>query len=585
MSRSAMQPFAMVSLLLLSLFLAFKPTLSASTPSRQCRCRPNDRCWPSEQDWNAFNRSINGNLIHLRPVGAACHGTEYDAAECADAQANTMNSYWRAAEPGALQTTNWESTGEGATDCDINTPRNTPCRQGRIPLYAVLAETTEEIQTAVRFAKRRNLRVVIKNTGHGGLGVSAAPDSLQINTGRFKRIETVDDFVPDKGKESVGRVVTIGAGVQIHELTDAGVRDGFTSIMGICDTIGIAGGYIQGGGLGLLASAFGMASDNAVEYNVVTADGDLVVANAFQNKDLFWALRGGGGGTFGIAVNTTVRALPDLKGVVLRIDAIGSRETIFEIAKYIVRAFPAIKRGDESGKTSGYVLASTQANSSFIQSETVIPNVDALPPSQRAEITKLTNALNAAGFSQSYTANITAYPHLSAFFNAVQPVPPYGRIEGSVLFSEKFYHTTSGAARITDTVLNQTYGPGDTIEFFMTGGGQLADNRALDTALSPRWRDVGLYVSARRAVPASSAAKRFGADSPMTDIRAVERPGLGSYANVADWDEPEWPEAFWDRNYGRLQRVKRAWDRDGLFVVTLGVGSEEWDQEQMCRVR
>ncbi|KAL4908488.1 hypothetical protein BDW74DRAFT_175173 [Aspergillus multicolor] len=585
MARSAMRPLAIASLFLLSLLLLCKPTLSASTPSHQCRCRPNDRCWPSENDWAAFNRSINGNLIHLRPVGAVCHGNEYDAAECADAQANTGNSYWRAAEPGALQTTNWESTGEGATDCDINTPRSTPCKQGRIPLYAVLAETTEEIQTAVRFAKRRNLRVVIKNTGHGGLGVSAAPDSLQINTGRFKRIVATDDFVPSKGKKSVGRVVTIGAGVQIHELTDAMVRDGFTSIMGICDTIGIAGGYIQGGGLGLLASAFGMASDNAVEFNVVTADGDLVVANAFQNKDLFWALRGGGGGTFGIAVNTTVRALPDLKGVVLRIDAGGTKETIFEIGKLIVRAFPNIKKADRSGKTSGYVLASTQANGSFIQSETVIPNVDALSAPQRAEITKLTNALNAAGYGQFYTANITAYAHLSSFFNAVQPVPPYGRIEGSVLFSEKFYQTSSGAERITDTVFNQTYGPGDTIEFFMTGGGQLRDNRDLDTALSPKWRDVGLYVSARRAVPANSAAKRFGPDSPMTDIRAIERPSLGSYANVADWDEPDWPEAFWDGNYGRLRQVKRKWDKDGLFVVTLGVGSEDWDAEQMCRVR
>ncbi|KAL3488642.1 hypothetical protein BJX62DRAFT_227180 [Aspergillus germanicus] len=587
----------MISVVLLCLFFSIRTTFSASNPSRHCRCLPHDRCWPSDQDWNAFNRSINGNLIHLRPAGAVCHGDEYDEAACANAQANTLNSYWRAAEPGALQTPNWESTGEGVTDCDITSSRDASCNQGRIPLYAVLAETAQEIQAAVRFAKRRNLRVAIKNTGHGGLGVSAAPDSLQINLGRFKQIETVDEFVPAKGRRSVGRAVTIGAGVVIRELAQAGAEEKFTSIMGICDTIGVAGGYIQGGGMGLLASAFGLGSDNAIEFNVVTANGDLVVANAYQNNDLFWALRGGGGGTFGIAVNTTVRALPDLRGNVLRIDAavnqgknagLDPRSVIFDISREIVSHFPDLKRGDISGTTSGYVLASIQPNGTFIQSEIVFPNVDSLPLAQTQQIDRLTTAIESLGYGAVFTANLTAYPHLSAFFRAVQPVPPYGRIEGSVLISEKLYHTPAGADRILDTIFapTQRYGHGTTIELFMTGGGQIRSNRdKIDSAISPKWRDVGLYLSARQAVPSSNAQKRFRPNSPMTALRAIEQPGLGSYVNVADWDEPNWKERFWGGNYDGLYRVKKKYDPEGLFVVNLGVGSDEWDEEKICRVR
>jgi hypothetical protein len=120
----------------------------------------------------------------------------------------------------------------------------------------------------------------------------------------------------------------------------------------------------------------------------------------------------------------------------------------------------------------------------------------------------------------------------------------------------------------------------------MTGGGQMRSNRdRIDTAISPKWRDVGLYLSARQAVPSSNAQKRFGPNSPMTALRAIEQPGLGSYVNVADWDEPNWKERFWGGNYDRLYRVKKKYDREGLFVVNLGVASDEWDEEKICRLR
>ncbi|KAL4874369.1 hypothetical protein BJY04DRAFT_212114 [Aspergillus karnatakaensis] len=580
----------MILLYLLSLILAVGAT------STQCRCRPHESCWPSEEDWVSFNKSINGHLIRLRPVGAVCHGDEYNEEACADVQNNTSSSSWRAAEPGALESTNWEASGEDTPDCDVAAPRDSPCRQGRIPLYAALAESAEEIQAAVRFAKRQNLRVAVTNTGHGGVGVSAASDSLQINTSRLRRIETVEEFVPAGGTEVVGRVVTMGAGVLTEELARAAADEGFTVIMGLCDTIGIAGGYIQGGGVGLLGSAFGMGSDNAVEFNVVTADGDLVVANESTNEDLFWALRGGGGGTFGIAVNTTVRALPDIKGTVFRVSAVlpqpnsdpgpDPQSVIFDITRQIVAAFPKIKNADAEGTASAFVLATIGLDGSFIvQSEIVFPAVDPLPADQQEELNKLTTALENLGYGDAYTTTLTAYPHLSQYLRNVGPVPPYGRIEGSVLYSEELYHSADGANLILDIVFDHTYGPGDILEFFMTGGGQLRANKDLiDSALNPTWRDVGLYVSARRALASSDASKRFGENNPMVALREIERPSLGSYYNVADLEEPDWPGAFWGDNYERLYQVKQEWDEDGLFVVNLGVGSEDWDEENMCRV-
>ncbi len=75
-------------------------------------------------------------------------------------------------------------------------------------------------------------------------------------------------------------------------------------------TVGVAGGFLQGGGFGTWSNRFGMAAANLVQAHVVTANGQLRVANACQNADLFWALRGGGGGTFGVVTDVTLQTFP-----------------------------------------------------------------------------------------------------------------------------------------------------------------------------------------------------------------------------------------------------------------------------------
>ena len=72
--------------------------------------------------------------------------------------------------------------------------------------------------------------------------------------------------------------------------------------------MGASGGYVQGGGYGAMGIKYGLAVDNVLEFDIVTADGQLVTANACKNSDLFWAVRGGGGGTFGIVTRMVYKA-------------------------------------------------------------------------------------------------------------------------------------------------------------------------------------------------------------------------------------------------------------------------------------
>jgi hypothetical protein len=108
-----------------------------------------------------------------------------------------------------------------------------------------------------------------------------------------------------------GKAIKMGAGVQGYEAMAAAEAQGLVAVGGECPTVGVAGGYTQGGGHSALSTSFGLAADQTLEWEVVTACGELVTASRTKNSDLYWALSGGGGGTYGIVISLTAKAHPD----------------------------------------------------------------------------------------------------------------------------------------------------------------------------------------------------------------------------------------------------------------------------------
>ncbi|KAH8599571.1 hypothetical protein B0O99DRAFT_590172 [Bisporella sp. PMI_857] len=136
---------------------------------------------PTEIQWRALNDSIDKNLIRLRPVGYVCHEPTFDQKACDAVLELSRDSQWRASQPdrslakafwiAALQDWVWESGSSENETCLVKlSTRNTPCNQGRLPLYSAVVKSIEHIQKAVIFAQKYNLRLVIKNTGHDGSG-------------------------------------------------------------------------------------------------------------------------------------------------------------------------------------------------------------------------------------------------------------------------------------------------------------------------------------------------------------------------------------------------------------------------------
>lgn len=174
---------------------------------------------------------------------------------------------------GTLQDWVWESGSAPNDTCMIGVSiSETPCNQGRIPLYSAIVQSAEDVQKAVIFARDWNLRLVIKNTGHDSSGRSSSPDSFQIYTNHLKGLQYHEDFHAEGSKAGLGPALSIGAGVMFMEANQKGAREGFIVMGGECPTVGAAGGFLQGGGVSTFHSyARGLAVDNVLQYKVVVA--------------------------------------------------------------------------------------------------------------------------------------------------------------------------------------------------------------------------------------------------------------------------------------------------------------------------
>ena len=168
----------------------------------------------------------------------------------------------------------------------------------RRPAAVVCAAGVADVMATVRFAGERGLPVAIRCGGHNVAGTSVGDDSILIDLGRFKSVR-VDPAM---------RVAHAGGGVLWNEYDRETQAFGLASPGGAISTTGIAG-LTLGGGYGYLSRRFGMACDNLLSADVVTASGELVKASGDSHADLFWALRGGGG-NFGVVTSLEFQLHP-----------------------------------------------------------------------------------------------------------------------------------------------------------------------------------------------------------------------------------------------------------------------------------
>jgi FAD/FMN-containing dehydrogenase len=164
------------------------------------------------------------------------------------------------------------------------------------PSAVASCATAEDASEAIRFARSNGLEIAVRSGGHSFAGHSSTR-GLLADVSRMRSVSVSAD------------VATVGAGARLGDVYEALDGEGLAIPAGTCPSVGVAG-LTLGGGLGILGRMYGVTSDRLVAAEIVLGDGRVLTCDADRHGDLFWALRGGGAGAFGIVTSLRFRTVP-----------------------------------------------------------------------------------------------------------------------------------------------------------------------------------------------------------------------------------------------------------------------------------
>jgi FAD/FMN-containing dehydrogenase len=573
---------------------------ASGTHTLRSRVRPGEPGWPSPAEWDGLNQAVGGRLLKLQSPFAHC-----PSAACDEALKHIKNPFYIGDQPALTQTSGWG----GAW-------RSLPSA------YAVAAESTADVVAAVRFAREHRLRLVVKGGGHSYQGTSDAPDSLLVWTRHMNAISSHEAFVGQgcEGTQPPQPAVSVQAGAMWIDAYDAVTTRGGRYVQGGgCTTVGVAG-LIQSGGFGSFSKRYGTAAAGLIEAEIVTADGVARIANACTNPDLFWGIKGGGGGSLGVVTRLTLRThnLPTYFGAVFgKIKATSDAAYHALIAKavdFYQRDLFNSHWGEKLAFRSGSVLEISmvfqgldqqqaqalwqpflewvRARKEYVFIEPV--QVSAMPAQHmwdakffRQHAPGVQVADDRDGAPSHHVLWAGDQEQVGWFIHGYQSA----WLPASLLHKERqasLVDAIFACARQWDVEFHFNKG--------LAGAPPEAIAAARETATNPQVLDAfALAIIGGYGPPAYPGMPGPGPDLAKAHEQAAAidgamkallkvAPGAGAYVSESDYFQRDWQHAFWGTNYPRLTAVKRKYDPEGLFFVHHGVGSEAWSADGFTRV-
>jgi FAD/FMN-containing dehydrogenase len=557
--------------------------------------RPGEPGWPDPAAWARLRRRVGGRLVKVTSPFAACT-PHPDGPGCDELFQNLGDPFYISDQVALTQTLGW-----------------TDAWTSQASAYAVLAQTSADVAAAVTFARTHRVRLVIKGGGHSYLGGSNAPDSLLVWTRpNLGAITLHDRFVPRGGAGHLEpeAAVSVGAGAIWMEVYDVVTTRGGRYVQGGgCTTVGVAG-LVLGGGFGSFSKGFGTAAANLLEAEIVTADGAVRIANPVRNRELFWALKGGGGGTFGVATRLTLRThgLPGFFGAVLATITATSNAAYAALVDQVLWFYHQrlLNRhwGDVIRFGPGRQLAFTMTFQGLTraQAERVWAPLFAWVTARPADYTLTPPAVLAVPAQDFWNADVLEQGAPGLIVRDDRPGAPEGQFYyavdadqvGQVLHG---YESTwlsrrllapdrrpalvaalVRASQIKSVALHCNKG--------LAGAPPKVRDWTSATAMNPAVLDAfALAIASANEPPAYPGIAGHQPDlaqgradarvvaAAMAPLQALaERPA--SYVSETDYFQDDWQAAFWGDHYARLSRVKDRYDPGGLFTVHHGVGTD-----------
>lgn len=404
------------------------------------------------------------------------------------------------------------------------------------------------------------------------MGKSIGKGSLSLWTHNLNSIE----FLDYKSTYFTGKAAKIGAGVRAFEIYEAANAQNVVVLGGDCPSIGIAGGYAQGGGHSILSSLYGLGADQVLEWEVVTAQGQHLIATPGQNSDLYWALCGGGPGTYGVVVSLIIRTHPPelIGGASLAFTSTGiSNDTYWDAIAY----WQSLQEGLVDAGTTTVALAFP---SSFSLSPFTAPG-ESIEGTTKL-LAPFTNYLTAHNIS--FSLNVTSLPFIDHHQNYFGPFP-FGSIVAAQFTGGRLIPRS--VVKHNNIALNAAFrkitedSPFNLAIVALNVGHPIRQSLIAPNAVLPAWRDVLFSVvilstwnfTEPRSVEAERANLLTNVLEPSLKALA---PGSGTYLNEGNFQDPDWKEDFYGSNYDALRAIKKKYDHDDLFYAPTAVGSDAW---------
>jgi FAD/FMN-containing dehydrogenase len=462
--------------------------------------------------------------------------------------------------------------------CMPQNGNTTQCTLGGFPSYAVKARSVFQIQLAVNFARNMGLRLVVKNTGHDFLGKSLGAGALSIWTHNLKTIRFHKSV---KTPSYSGAAIELGAGVQVGELYAAADSFGVTAVGGECKGVGVAGGYSAGGGHSPLSGKFGLGSDQILSLDVVLPNGRFVTASETENTDLFWALRGGGGATFGVVTSMMVKAHPKMTfsgatWVITSGNDTANSDAVFWQAMYAYWAkMPEFADKGSYGYGNIFPRGPAGAGYTWTMLPWLVPGM-ALADF-KAMVQPLFDEWTAMGFSFTpvYFEHDNFYDTWSTHF-PTEAVANSNLRTASRLFPRSAWANATERTAMFDAVRSVIEEGSALIQYNMNPA---APAGTPASAANSHWRDaIWFGIMGTGWAPGISQEELEAVQRKITDdwMGRLRPYGPGGYGNEGDVMEPDFADAFYGTNYDRLLQIKRRVDPYDVFWAPTAVGSERW---------
>ncbi len=420
---------------------------------------------------------------------------------------------------------------------------------GVLPSLVARPLDAADARTAVQWGLAHGVPLRARSGGHSYAGYSTLKGGMVLDLRNLRAI-SVDPHA---------HTATIGAGAQLIDVYSALAARGVTIPAGSCPSVGIAG-HALGGGMGLAGRNFGLTADNLLSARIVTADGKQITASSNEHPGLYWALRGGGGGNFGVVTSFTFRV-----------------HTVPRTVAWFFVRWPASRAADALAAWQAWAPhARRELTSIFHLNGGGSTSVSGQYFGPSSDLHSLLGPLTSVGGASVSTGDLDYFRAQLMWAGcssiSLTACHTTGTRPGGTLPRESFQAKSDyvskplpGAARdaLVQAALARAHIPGSGAILFDSYGGAI-------NLLAPA---ATAFVH-RKVLFCIQYLSYNGGGNWLSDIHSRMRPYVtgGAYLNYTDPGLSNWQSAYYGSNYNRLQAIRRTIDPHHYFNFPQAIG-------------